>query len=104
VKNSDRAEGKDGTILEARGLIAALADEEQSAAPNKSSSALRGPKTVLMWNQVFTYQRRLATTALLGFAPARSARASAANHRESTSCQNDDSVIANVNVTSKVTD
>jgi hypothetical protein len=50
-------------------------------------------------------QRRLATTALPGFAPARSARASAANHRESISvCQNDDSLIANGNVTSKVTD
>jgi hypothetical protein len=44
-------------------------------------------------------------TALPGIAPARFARASAAKHRESISaCQNDDSVIANSNVTSKVTD
>jgi hypothetical protein len=36
-------------------------------------------------------QRRLATTALLGLAPARSTRASAANHRESVSaCRRDD--------------
>ncbi len=60
----------------------------------------RGTKTVLLWEQVFTCQRRLATTALLGLAPARSTRASAANHREIISaCRHDDSVIANDNVT-----
>ena len=65
----------------------------------------RGPKTVLLWEQVSTRQRRLATTALHGLAPARSARASAANHPESiTACQHDDSVIANGTVTSKSTD
>jgi hypothetical protein len=49
-----------------------------------------------MWKQVFTYQRRLATTVLPVLAPARSTRASAANHRESiNACQNDDPVIAN---------
>jgi hypothetical protein len=47
----------------------------------------------------------LATTALLGLAPARSTRASAANHRESISaCWRDDLGVANENVTSKVTD
>ncbi len=41
------------------------------------------------------------TTVLLGLAPARSTRASAANHRKSISaCPHDDSVIANGNVTS----
>jgi hypothetical protein len=50
----------------------------------------------------FTRQRRLATTALLGFAPVRSARASAANHRESISaCRHDDLGEANGKVTSK---
>jgi hypothetical protein len=70
--------------------------------PKKSSPARsrRGAKTVLMWEQVSTRQRRLATTALLGLAPARSTRASAANHPESISaCRPDDSVIANENVT-----
>src|ERR1700721_1500071 len=44
-------------------------------------------------------------TALLGFAPARSTRASAANHRKSISaCRRDDLGVANGNVTSKVTD
>ena len=44
------------------------------------------------------------TTALLGLAPARSTRASAANHRKSISaCRRDDSVTANGNVTSKAT-
>ena len=42
-------------------------------------------KTVLLWEQVPTRQRRLATTALLGLAPARSTRASAVNHRKSIS-------------------
>src|ERR1700683_2070979 len=60
----------------------------------------RGAKTVLMWEQVSTRQRRLAATALLGLAPARSTRASAANHRKSISaCRPDDSVIANESVT-----
>jgi hypothetical protein len=45
------------------------------------------------------------TTALLGSAPARSTRASAANHRESISaCRRDDLGVANVNVTSQATD
>ena len=45
---------------------------------------------------------RLSTTALLGLAPVRSARASAANHRENISaCQHDDLGVANRNVTSK---
>jgi hypothetical protein len=47
-------------------------------------------------------QGRLAKTALLGLAPLRSARASAANHRENISaCQHDGLGVANRNVTSK---
>ncbi len=65
----------------------------------------RGTKTVLLWEYVFTCQRRLATTALFGLASVPSARASAANLRETiNACQHDGSVIANGNVTSKVTD
>jgi hypothetical protein len=64
-----------------------------------------GPQTVLLSEQVFKRQRRLATTALLGLAPARSARASAANHRESISaCRRDDLGVATGNVTSKAMD
>jgi hypothetical protein len=60
----------------------------------------RRPKTVLLWNQIFTSQRRLAMTALPGLAPAHSARASAANHREFISaCRRDDLGAANDNVT-----
>jgi hypothetical protein len=59
----------------------------------------RHPKTMLLRDQVFTSQRRLAMTALPGLAPARSTRASAANHRESISaCRRDDFGVANVNV------
>ena len=47
-------------------------------------------------------QRRLATTALLDLASARSARACAANHRESISARpHDDLGVANGKVTSK---
>jgi hypothetical protein len=50
-------------------------------------------------------QRRLATTALLGLAPVRSTRASAANHREGISaCRHDDLGVANGKVTIEVTD
>ena len=50
-------------------------------------------------------QRRLATTALLGFALVRFARASAANHRESIiACRHDDLGVANDKVTIEVTD
>jgi hypothetical protein len=49
-----------------------------------------------------TPERRLVTKKI---APARSVRASGANHRESISaCQTDDSLIANGDVTSKATD
>ena len=48
---------------------------------------------------------RLAMTALLGVAPVRSARASAANHWESISaCRPDDLGVANGKVTFEVTD
>ena len=69
----------------------------------KSSPALdTAPQTVLLCDQVSKRRRRLITTALLGHAPARSARASATSHRKSISaCPHDESVIANVNVTSK---
>jgi hypothetical protein len=44
-------------------------------------------------------------TALLGLAPVRSARASAANHRDTISaCQHDDLVLANRNGKLKATD
>jgi hypothetical protein len=41
----------------------------------------RGPKTVLCATK-YPYLSAVFTTALLGLAPARSARASAANHRK----------------------
>jgi hypothetical protein len=50
----------------------------------------------------YKLQRRLATTALLGLAPVRSARASAANHRESISARpHDDLGVANGKVTTE---
>jgi hypothetical protein len=61
-----------------------------------------GLQTVLLCEQVSTRRRRFTTTALLGFAPARSTRASAANHRESISdCPRDNLGVANSKVTSK---
>jgi hypothetical protein len=83
-------------------------DEEQSAVwlPNKSSSPIdAAQKPYYCGSKNSHFRAVMPRLALLGRAPARSARASAANHRESISaCQNDDSVIANSNVTSKVTD
>jgi hypothetical protein len=61
--------------------------EEQSTAwlPNKSSFPKSRPENrTTVGSDIHIYQRRLATTALLGFAPARFARASAANHREAS--------------------
>ena len=50
----------------------------------------------------YKLQRRLAATPLLGLAPVRFARASAANHRESISAlPHDDLHVTNVKVTSK---
>jgi len=48
-----------------------------------------GPKTVLFWNQESTRQRGLHD-ALLGFASARSTRASAASHRQLISARRRD--------------
>jgi hypothetical protein len=46
-------------------------------------------------------QRRLTTTALLGFAPARSTRASAAAAGNISACQHDDLGVSNYKLTSK---
>jgi hypothetical protein len=59
----------------------------------------RRSKTVLLWEQVSTCQRRFATTALLGLAPAHPCPASAANHWEVTSARQRDLGVANDNVT-----
>jgi hypothetical protein len=62
-----------------------------------------GPQAVLVCEQD-PHVSAVFTTALLGHAPARSTRASAANHRESISaCRRDDLGVANANVTSKAT-
>jgi hypothetical protein len=53
-------------------------------------------------SKLSTRQRRLATTALLGLAPASPTRATAANRRKSISARRrDDFGVANENVTSK---
>jgi hypothetical protein len=59
----------------------------------------RRSKTVLLWGQVSIHQRRFATTALPGLAPAHPAPASAANHWGVTSARHCDLGVANDNVT-----
>jgi hypothetical protein len=70
--------------------------------PKKSSPALDAPQKPYYCGSKNPHVSAVFTTALLGLAPARSTRASAANHRKSISARpHDDSVIANGNVISK---
>ena len=68
------------------------------------SGSGHSPKTVLLWKQASTRQRRLRGGPAW-LASVRSTRATAANHRQLISaCRRDELGVANSNVTSEVTD
>src|SRR5580704_18295760 len=70
----------------------------------EETRSLHSPKTVLLWKQASTRQRRLRGGPAW-LASVRSTRATAANHRQLISaCRRDELGVANSNVTSEVTD